>query len=77
MRWISQDSALLAWVGIVVVIASYVTAYDLWAHFTGHRLMTTQFRDWLAQPVAGPIVMGLWGGSFVALSFHFLVRGRR
>lgn len=76
MRWISQDSALLAWIGIIVLIASYVTAYDLWAWKTGHRLMTTQFRDWLSQAVAGPIVMGLWGGAFIALTIHFVVRAR-
>jgi len=76
MRWVSADSALLAWVGLVTVIVCYVVAYDVWAWRSGHRMMTTQFRDWLAQPVAGPIVMGLWGGVFIALTFHFLVRAR-
>lgn len=74
MTWVGRDSALLAWIGIAVLIISYATAYDLWAWKTGHKMMTTQFRDWLAHPVSGPVVMGLWGGVFIALSFHFLVR---
>lgn len=76
MRWANHDSALLAWIGIVILITAYVVAYDLWAYYSNHRMMTTQFRDWLAHPVTGPIVMGLWGGVFIALSFHFLVRSK-
>jgi hypothetical protein len=75
--WLGRNSALLAWLILVASIAAYVAAYDLWAYRTGHRMMTTQFRDWLHQEVAGPIVMGLWGGVFVALSFHFLVRATK
>lgn len=71
--WLGHDSALLAWLALIVIIAAYVTTYDLWAYKTGHRMMTTQFRLWLHQAVAGPVVMGLWGGVFLALTFHFLV----
>lgn len=76
MKWISQDSALLAWVGIFVFILSYVVAYDLWAHFSGHKTMTAGFRDWLSGPVTGPIIAALWIGVFVGLTFHFVVKGR-
>lgn len=76
MKWVSQDSALLAWVGILLFIFCYVLAYDLWAHFSGHRTMTGQFREWLVQPVAGPVIAGLWIGLFVGLTFHFVVRGK-
>lgn len=75
-RWINQDSALLAWIGIVIMITCYVVAYDLWAYYSGHKMMTTQFRDWLHGSVAGPMIAGLWIGVFVALSYHFLVRGK-
>jgi hypothetical protein len=74
--WVGRDSALLAWLVLVAAIAAYVAVYDVWAWKTGHRMMTTQFRLWLHQTVAGPIVMGLWAGVFVALSFHFLVKGK-
>jgi len=56
-----------------VPVTAYVTAYDVWAWKTGHRMMTTQFQDWLHQEVAGPIIIGL----FVGLTFHFLVRAAR
>jgi hypothetical protein len=73
---VGKDSALFAWIGCLLMIVSYVVAYDLWAHFSGHRTMTAQFRDWLTDPVAGPVIFGLYIGIFVGLSFHFLVHGR-
>ena len=75
--WVGRNSALLAWLILVTAIAAYVAIYDVWAYKTGHRMMTTQFRDWLHQEVAGPVVMGLWGGVFIALTFHFLVSASR
>ena len=76
MNWISEDSAVLAWVGIALFIFLYVLAYDLWAHYSGHLTMTSQFRNWLGDPIAGPVMAALWVAVFVGLSFHFLVRGR-
>lgn len=67
MRWASRDSATLAWIGIAVLVISYVVAYDLWAHFAGHRLMT------LHHPVAGPIIFALWVAVPVGLTYHFLM----
>jgi hypothetical protein len=75
--WVGRDSALLAWLVLVAAIATYVAVYDVWACRTGHRMMTTQFRLWLHQAVAGPLVMGLWGGVFIALTFHFLVKASK
>lgn len=75
-RWISQDSALLAWIGITLMIAGYVTAYDVWSYKTGHKMMTTQFREWLHGTVSGPLIAAIWGGVFIGLTFHFLVRGK-
>lgn len=76
MKWLSQDSALLAWIGIALTIFLYVLAYDVWATVTDHKTMTGQFRDWLLAPVGGPVIAGLWIGIFVGLTFHFLVKGR-
>jgi hypothetical protein len=75
MKGASGTSATLAWIGITAFIFFYVLAYDLWAHYSGHRTMTGQFRDWLHDPVMGPIIVGLYVGLFVGLTFHFLVRG--
>lgn len=72
MDWVSKDSALLAWLGIVVLIVGYVVAYDLWAHFSGHKTMTAGFQEALHDPVAGPFIAALWIGSFVGLCWHFL-----
>lgn len=71
-----MPTAAIAWAGIVVLIFLYVLAFDLWAHYSGHLTMTAQFRNWLGDPIAGPIIAALWVGVFVGLSFHFLVRGR-
>lgn len=76
MRWISRESAALAWLVLLVAVNVYWIAYDLWAGATGHKAMTTQFRDWLHETIAGPVIAGLWIGLFVAFTFHFLVRGR-
>ena len=76
MKGVDGDSAVLAWVGIALLIFAYVLAYDLWAHFTGHLTMTSQFRNWLIEPIAGPVMAALWVAVFVGLSFHFLVHGK-
>lgn len=68
------DSAIFAWIGIILLIFFYVLGYDLWAHFTGHLTMTGQFREWLHNAVAGPIIFALWIAIPVGLTYHFLVR---
>ena len=76
MNWVNRESAAVAWAVLIALITAYVVAYDLWAYYSDHKMMTTQFRDWLHETVAGPIIAGLWIGAFVALSFHFLVKGK-
>lgn len=71
-----KDSAVLAWVVCLIGLFLYVLSYDLWAHYTNHRTMTNQFREWLGDPIMGPVIAGLWVALFVGLTFHFLVRGR-
>lgn len=71
-----SDSAVLAWIGILLLIFLYVLGYDLWAHYTQHLTMTSQFRKWLTESVAGPIIFGLWVGIPVGLTFHFLVHNK-
>jgi hypothetical protein len=74
MRGATAISAVTAWAALVVVpVTACVTAYDVWAWKAGHRMMATQYQDWLHQEVAGPIIIGL----FVGLTFHFLVRVAR
>lgn len=71
------NSAALAWLTLLIGVVCYVTAYDLWAHSSGHLMMTTQFRLWLSSPVAGPIIVGLWTGTWAGLTSHlFLHLGR-
>lgn len=72
-RWFDKDSAVIAWVVLAVGIFLYVFSYDYWAYKTKHLMMTTQFRNWLHEEVAGPIVMGIWGGTFIGLTWHFVV----
>lgn len=69
-------SAAWAWLVLAVLVAVFVAAFDVWAHLTGHALMTTQMRWWIADRVIGPFIIGGWVGAFVAVMWHFLVRGR-
>jgi hypothetical protein len=76
MKLISEDSALFAWIGILVVTFLYVLAYDLWAGHTGHLTMTAQFRRWLVAPIVGPVVFGLYIALPAGLTWHFFMKGR-
>lgn len=73
----NRESAAFAWLILAAAVTLYVVAYDLWAWKTGHRLMTTQFRMWLHETVAGPLVFALWAGIFVGLTFHFVVTAKK
>lgn len=71
-----EDSALIAWIGIVLLIFFYVLGYDLWAHYTQHLTMTEQFRRWLKESVAGPIIFALWIAVPIGLTYHFLIHNK-
>ena len=77
MSYLNRESAAFAWFGLAILVNAYWIGYDLWAHYTGHKAMTTQFRLWLHETVVGPIIAGLWVGVFVAFTFHFVVRVRK
>lgn len=68
-----MNPAAWAWVGLAVIIICYVAGFDVWAHFSGAQSMSGRFHDWLHDPLAGPLIVGLWGGTFLALTFHFIV----
>jgi hypothetical protein len=70
-----MPTAALAWAGILVLIFLYVLGFDLWAHYTNHLTMTAQFRRWLHEPIAGPIIFALWIAIPIGLTYHFLVKG--
>jgi hypothetical protein len=76
VRGQSSESAVAAWIVCLLGIFLYVLAYDLWAHYTEHRTMTNQFRVWMTQPVMGPLIVGLYAGLFIGLTYHFWVRGK-
>lgn len=70
------DSAVFAWIGILVVIFLYVLCYDLWAHYTNHLTMTSQFQKWLREPIMGPVIFALWIALPVGITYHFLVKAK-
>ena len=74
MGYINRESAAFAWLVLFIGINIYWIGYDLWAHHTGHKLMTTQFRDWLHETVAGPLIMGVCGFVVFAFFYHMLVK---
>lgn len=77
MNWVNRESAALAWAGLFLLVNAYWISYDLWANATGHLMMTTQFRRWLHETVAGPVIAAVWVGLFVGFSFHFLYQARK
>lgn len=66
--------AAWAWLAITILIVSYVVVFDVWASMTGHKLMTTQFRLWLFDPVTGPFLAAGWSAVFIGLTFHWFLR---
>ena len=77
MDWVSRESAAFAWLILFIGINVYWISYDIWAHYTGHKAMTTQFRDWLQEPLAGPLIMGVCGFVVFAFFFHMLVKAAK
>lgn len=71
------DSAVIAWVGILLMIFVYVLAYDLWAHYTNHLTMTAQFQKWLRESIMGPVIAGLWVGLFIGVTYHFIIKAAK
>lgn len=68
-----MNPAAWAWVILATVIVVFVTVFDVWAALHGQQSMSGRFHDWLHGPVTGPLIVGLWGGTFLALTFHFIV----
>lgn len=77
MNWANRESAALAWLVLFVGINVYWIGYDIWAHYTAHKAMTTQFRDWLHETLAGPLIMGACGFVVFAFFFHMLVQATK
>lgn len=68
--------AAWAWLILTGIIVLFVAGFDVWAHYTGHKQMTDQFRQWLGDHVIGPFIFGGWVGIFAGLSWHWLVKGK-
>src|SRR5258707_2266370 len=64
-----------AWLALTAAVVLFVAGFDLWAHYTGHKLMTTQFRLWLGDPVIGPFIFGAWVAVFAGLTYHWFLKG--
>jgi hypothetical protein len=43
---------------------------DLWLYYTGHELLTTEFREGLRQPVWGPFLAFMVAGTVAAFTWH-------
>lgn len=68
-----MNPAQWAWVVLAAIIVAFVAAFDTWAHYANAQSMSGAFHDWLGGQVTGPLIVGLWGGAFLALTFHFIV----
>lgn len=68
-----MNTAIWAWVGIIVLISAYVVGYDVWAQVTNHVTMSAQFHTWMQSELVGPIVVAIWMGASIGLAYHFLI----
>lgn len=66
-----------AWLILTLAIAAFVAAFDIWAGQSHHRMMTTQFRLWLFNPVTGPFIAAAWVAVFTGLTYHWFLRGHQ
>lgn len=69
-----DNYAAWAWLIITVGITLYVVIFDVWASQTHHKMMTTQFRLWLFDPVIGPFLAAGWCAVFIGLTYHWFLR---
>ena len=67
--------AAWAWLILIVAIVIFVVIFDVWASITHHKLMTTQFRLWLGDPVIGPFIFAAWVAVFAGLTYHWFLKG--
>lgn len=66
-------AAAWAWVGLVIVVAGYVSLFDWRAVATGRPTMSAQFHDWMQHQVAGPILVAVWVAVSAGFIYHFLI----
>ena len=62
--------AAWAWAGLGLLIALYVGGFDAWALITHHLTMSGQGGRWLYSKAAGPILVFVVVGGFLALLYH-------
>lgn len=65
-------SASWAWLTLTLIIAVFVTAFDLIAIANHARTMSGQMHLWLASPVVGPFAIGVLVAIPVGLIYHFM-----
>jgi len=65
-----------AWLILAVIIVAFVAVFDAHAAAAHTETMTGRMRDWIADPVAGPFIVGGWVALFAGLMWHFFVKSR-
>ena len=69
--------AAWAWIVLGAVVALYVGGFDAWAVITHHLTMSGQGGRWIYSKTAGPILVWIGVGGFLALLYHLIQeRGR-
>jgi hypothetical protein len=61
------------WIGLGVLVISYVSLADLWLRRHQHEYMTTEYREALQSWLWGPVVCFLTFGFLAALFWHFFI----
>lgn len=65
-----------AWAGLVVLVAVYVVAWEIYLWRSGHELLTTEFKEALRHPVWGAVTVFIVAGGIGAFLWHmFNARG--
>lgn len=69
-----DESSIGIWLWFVLFVGVNVTwiSMDLWLHYHGHELLTTEFKEGLANPVIGPFLMGAVAFTITAFLVHML-----
>ena len=66
-----------AWVILIVLVNAYWIGFDLWARVNQHEYMTTEFREGMANPLWGPLILGLVAFTVAAFITHMFSIGSK
>jgi hypothetical protein len=70
----TDESNIGIWLWFALLVGTNVAwiSMDLWLHYNGHELLTSEFKEGLKAPVWGPFLAFMVAGTVAAFIWHML-----